>query len=111
MFLRGRKANTFFFRGKFRPVLQVDHETAGNRHLDHVLCGKIVHDNLGTYTIILAIQNVSRCIAKIKKAKNVSVNNCGNDRCYAEIRKSSSRSVQADRKRVCSNLLKKKYSH
>ena len=48
---------------------------------------KIFHDSLGTYTVVLAIQNVSKCIAKIKTARNVSANNCGNDRCYAEIRK------------------------
>ena len=38
-------------------------------------------------SVVLAIQNVYRCIAEIKKAKNVSANNCGNDGYYAEIRK------------------------
>ena len=47
---------------------------------------KIFHDSLGTHIIVLAIQNVSKCIAIIEMAKNVSANNCGNDRCYAEIR-------------------------
>ena len=44
------------------------------------------YDCLDTNTVLLAIQNASRYITKIKKTKKVSAYKCGNDRCYTEIR-------------------------